>query len=93
MILLFKNLLFIILLILSPGVFSQNSKFKAGLLINANGVQLEGEDAVYWSGSNGTIWGTGGLSSGGFVKRNISDHFYASLEPKIILAINTSYNC
>lgn len=38
----------------------------------------------YWSGSNGTIWGTGGLSAGGYVKRNFSDHIYASLELRYI---------
>lgn len=65
-------------------VVSQNHSFNAGLLFNANGIQFEGEDTDYWSGSSGTIWGTGGLSVGAYVKRGFSDHIYASIELRYI---------
>lgn len=73
-----------LLLILNTDLFSQDSKFNAGILFNANGIHIQGQDVTYWSGSEGTIWGTGGLSLGGYVKRNFTDHIYASLELRYI---------
>lgn len=63
---------------------TQNNKFNAGILFNANGIQIEGQDVDYWNGSNGKVWGTGGLSAGGYIKRDLSDHVYASLELRYI---------
>ena len=79
-----KYLLFVLCLLLVTDVLSQSNKFKTGLLFNPNGIHIQGQDVEYWSGSDGTVWGTGGLSAGGFVRRNFSDHLYASLELRYI---------
>jgi len=62
---------------------SQSSEFNAGLLVNANGIHIRGQNISYWNGSEGEVWGTGGMSLGGFVKRDFSDYFYVSLELRV----------
>ncbi len=73
-----------IVFIISGSIYSQNNIFTSGLIINANGIHIEGQDSQYWSGSSGEIWGTGGLSGGAFVKRQLSDHFYTSMELRYV---------
>lgn len=79
-----KYLACFLALVLQLGTYAQQEGFTAGLLFNANGIQIEGQDVDFWSGSRGEIWGTGGISMGGYVKRNFSDHLYASLELRYI---------
>lgn len=62
----------------------QTNGFKGGLLFNANGIHIQGQDVSYWSGSKGEVWGTGGLSMGGFIHRNFSKHFFLSFELRYI---------
>ena len=81
---LLKYFTLLIILILHSDMVSQSSGFRAGVLFNANGIHIQGQDDTYWSVSSGTVWGTGDLSAGGFVKRNFSDHFYTSLELRYI---------
>jgi hypothetical protein len=60
------------------------SAFKGGFLFNANGIQLEGQDAAYWSPAGGKIWGAGGLSLGARVQRSFSNHLFWALELRYI---------
>lgn len=63
---------------------AQNPNFIGGVLLNLNGIQIEGEKEQYWDSSNGTIWGTGGISAGIFVKRDLTEKVYGVMELRYI---------
>lgn len=73
---------FIILLILFTCIYSkaQNKGFTAGASLGFYGIHINGEINKFYSPTHGIYWGTGGLSFGLNVKRNIAKKTYASLE-------------
>lgn len=76
-------IIFVMFCLLVPStLFSQS--FSSSFFFNANGIQIQGQDVAYWSGGGGEVWGTGGLSVGGSVKRSFSDHIYIALEIRYI---------
>jgi hypothetical protein len=69
---------------ISIGVFSQSKRFIAGALFNANGIEIKGNKEILWQTSKGGFCGTGGLSAGVYVKREIKNRIYLSLELRYI---------
>ena len=59
---------------------AQNSDFIGGLLLNFNGIQVEGQKKQFWDSPNNDIGGTGGSSFGIFVKREFQEKWYGVLE-------------
>jgi len=55
-----------------------------GAMIGFYGIHIEGDVAHLYSSSNGTFWGTGGLSAGLNVKRNFSKNIYGAFEIRYI---------
>ena len=81
----FKYLLIkLILLLTFSGVKAQEPGFIGGLILNFNGIQIEGQNEQFWSSITGEIWGGGGVSAGGFVKREFSDKVYGVFELRFI---------
>jgi len=68
LILLRKYVLILILLIIGYGGFTQDS-FNAGFFFGANGIQFQGDTDNFWTSTNGSVWGNGGLSAGVYVDR------------------------
>ncbi len=62
--------------ILSLSGFTQKRGFDAGIFFGLNGIHIEGDNEVLYNSSNGTIWGTGGLTAGLTVKRTFAKNFY-----------------
>lgn len=63
---------------------AQKKEFNVGLFLGFNGIHIEGDNEVLYNSSNGTIWGTGGLSAGLTVKRSFTDNFYWSFDLRYI---------
>ncbi len=68
---------------------SQNNEFIVGSMLGFYGIHIEGDIDNIYSPSNGTIWGTGGISFGLNVKRYFSNHIYGALEMRYIRKGNT----
>jgi hypothetical protein len=62
----------------------QNPNFIGGILLNFNGIQVEGEKQQFWDSPNNKIGGTGGSSIGIFVKREFTEQVYGVLELRYI---------
>ncbi len=64
----------------------QQHKFIGGVLLNFNGIEFKGNAVQYWTSSNQTtrIDGTLGLSAGLFVKRELTESIYSTLELRYI---------
>lgn len=75
---------FIILISGSSILNAQSPGFIGGLLLNFNGIQIEGEKEQYWNSTNGGIAGAGGISVGAFVKREILKNVYGIFELRYI---------
>lgn len=76
-----NKLLFILFVFLTyPNLFAQEHVFRPGILLNFNGIEIRGENNIYWTSSNGTIWGTGGISFGGFVTYDTYKKITGTLE-------------
>ncbi|MFH0866299.1 MAG: hypothetical protein V1904_08890 [Bacteroidota bacterium] len=65
---------------MSSVIKSQNREFIAGPLIGFYGIHINGDIQEMYSPVNGTVWGTGGLSSGFNVKHFFSKNLYGTLE-------------
>ena len=65
-------------------IFCQPGRFIGGIFFNANGIQVEGDNQIYWKNSNGKIWGGGGLSAGLSVKHYLHKKYYLNLELRYI---------
>jgi len=63
---------------------SQNREFIVGGMVGFYGIHIEGDIADMYSDSNGTFWGTGGLSLGLNVKHNFSKSIYGAFEIRYI---------
>ena len=61
-------------------VSAQNREFVVGVMLGFYGIHIEGNVEQLYSSSNGTFWGTGGISAGLNVKRNFSKGFYGAFE-------------
>jgi Outer membrane protein beta-barrel domain len=70
--------------ILSLSGFTQKRGFDAGIFFGLNGIHIEGDNEVLYNSSNGTIWGTGGLTAGLTVKRTFVENFYWSFDLRYI---------
>ncbi|MCF8370673.1 MAG: hypothetical protein K9H64_03555 [Bacteroidales bacterium] len=53
-------------------LYAQSNPFKAGLLLNFNGIEITGQSDMFWNSLTGRIWGMGGASVGLFVKKDLS---------------------
>ncbi|MBU8893372.1 MAG: PorT family protein [Bacteroidales bacterium] len=65
-------------------VFAQKKGFEAGIFFGLNGIHIEGDNEVLYNSSNGTIWGTGGISAGLSVKRGFARNLYWSFDLRYI---------
>jgi hypothetical protein len=65
---------------IGASLYAQKSGFEAGVILNFNGIQFEGQGKSYWDSNNGTVWGGGGISSGIFIKHNISKKLFAGFD-------------
>ncbi len=80
-----KLILFLILISFSiSNSFSQQNEFIAAIFFNANGIEIKGDNEIFWQSSRGKIWGGGGLSCGANVKRYITKNNYINLELRYI---------
>lgn len=73
-----------LLLLISGFAFSQKYGFDAGIFFGLNGIHIEGDNQVLYNSTNGTIWGTGGITAGLIVKRNFTENFYWSFDLRYI---------
>lgn len=73
-------IVFLILLATAFDVKSQSREFIVGAMIGFYGIHIEGDVEELYSSSNGTFWGTGGLSAGLNVKRYFSKSIYGAFE-------------
>lgn len=80
----------ILLSILSLGISlignAQQNRFTAGVLLNINGIELNGNTSRFWNSSHSTtrIDGTLGFSAGLFVKREFTGKIFSTLELRYI---------
>jgi len=58
--------------------------FHPGLLLNFNGIHLEGENENYWKQESGVIWGTGGVSYGAFVTSDLGRYITGAFELRYV---------
>jgi len=65
-----------VFIFISSLLFAQNKGFDAGIFLGFNGIHIEGQNEVLYNSTDGTIWGSGGISAGLSVKRNLSKSFY-----------------
>lgn len=80
-----KERLFILFLFLSNlSLHAQDHVFRPGILLNFNGIHIEGDNTAFWNSSDGTIWGTGGVSVGGFVTYDTYKKIIGTLELRYI---------
>ena len=70
--------------ICSTILYSQEHVFRPGILVNFNGIHIQGGNEIYWDSSNGKIWGTGGISYGAFVTYDSFKKFVGTLELRYI---------
>lgn len=80
----FKAVLILFLNVYSVVVFAQPHPFIGGIFFNANGMQIEGDNGMYWNNTNGTIWGGGGISAGLLVKHYVKKRYFFTLEIRYI---------
>lgn len=64
--------------------YGQKKTFDAGIFIGFNGVHIEGQNEVLYNSTNGTIWGSGGITTGLSVKREVSKSFYWKFDLRYI---------
>lgn len=62
----------------------QEHTFQPGLILNFNGIQVEGDNIYFWEPSGGSIWGGGGISFGPQVSFDINKKFKSTLEIRYI---------
>ena len=79
-----KILLVIFLIFFTLISFAQKKNFDAGVFLGFNGIHIEGDNQVLYNSSNGTIWGTGGISAGLSVKRYFHKNYYWAFEMRYI---------
>ena len=80
-----RSILILFVLFLSGlNLFAQTNNFVAGIFFNANGIHFEGDNQIFWQTPNGNIAGSGGLSGGISVKRNLSEKIYLEMELRYI---------
>ena len=75
-----KIQIILFLIIFTSAVFAQKKGFDAAIFLGLNGIHIEGDNEVLYNSSNGTIWGTGGISVGLSVKRDFTKFFYWSFD-------------
>lgn len=63
---------------------AQEHVFRPGIFVNLNGIQIEGDNDIYWDSSYGKIWGTGGISYGAFVTYDRFKKIVGTLELRYI---------
>jgi len=80
-----KKLIFFLFVLLSTlHLNAQEHVFRPGILLNFNGIHIEGDNNAYWNNSEGKIWGTGGVSLGGFVTYDTYKKVIGTLELRYI---------
>ncbi len=72
------------LFLISNISFCQNKGFDASVFIGLNGIHIEGQNEVLYNSSNGTIWGTGGISAGVSINRNFLKKIYWKFDLRYI---------
>lgn len=70
--------------LISSLCYSQTRHFIGGIFFNANGMEVKGQNTIFWQDTNGTIWGGGGFSTGLNVKRYLNKTLYLNLELRYI---------
>lgn len=79
-----SGILLILLLTTISYARSQDRAFIVGTMIGFYGIHIQGDISDVYSSTSGTFWGTGGLSFGLNVKRDISDKTYGAFELRYI---------
>ena len=64
--------------------FAQKKNFNASIFLGFNGIHIEGDNEVLYNSTNGTIWGTGGITGGISVKRNFTNSLYWTFDLRYI---------
>lgn len=63
---------------------SQVGEFTAGVFVNTNGMQIEGDNEILWQSSDGKVWGGGGLSAGANVHTFLNKKHYLVFELRYV---------
>ena len=63
---------------------AQEHVFRPGILLNFNGIHVQGDNHIFWNSSDGKIWGTGGISYGAFVTYDTYKKFIGTMELRYI---------
>ncbi|NQU54632.1 MAG: PorT family protein [Bacteroidetes bacterium] len=78
------SILFLFLIVCIVHIHAQEHVFRPGVLLNFNGIHVQGDNEIYWNSSDGKIWGTGGISFGAFVTYDSYKKFVGTLELRYI---------
>lgn len=79
-----KLSIFLLFSLGSSYVQAQDHVFRPGVILNFNGIHIEGENSAFWQSGEGKIWGTGGISFGGFVTYDRYNKVIGTLELRYI---------
>ncbi|MBT6687344.1 MAG: PorT family protein [Bacteroidetes bacterium] len=83
-ILLTKILALLLILATNSNLFGQLHVFSPGILLNFNGIHIEGDESYFWNNGGGKIWGTSGISYGAYVSYGFSKKLHGTLELRYI---------
>lgn len=62
-----KAILILFILCVFIQTQAQEHVFRPGILLNFNGIHIEGDNNPFWDSADGSIFGGGGVSIGAFV--------------------------
>ncbi len=64
--------------------YAQSEKFVAGVMMNVNGIELQGQTDLLWKNVDGTVWGGLGSSFGIHVSKEFRKHYFVKFEIRYI---------
>lgn len=63
---------------------AQKKGFDASVFLGFNGIHIEGDTEVLYNSTNGTVWGSLGITAGVAVKRDFTKNFYWTFDLRYI---------
>lgn len=79
-----KTILILFILTVYIQTQAQEHVFRPGIIINFNGIHIEGDNDLFWDNTDGSIFGGGGVSFGAFVTYDSFKKLIGTLEIRYI---------
>lgn len=79
-----KAILIFSFLIVFLSIQAQEHVFRPGILLNFNGIHIEGDNNRFWDSADGSVYGGGGVSFGAFVTYDSYKKLIGTLELRYI---------